>query len=119
MSEGGLRERFRALREFEAARAPSFEQTLARAELGAAPARSWWRWAPAAAAAAAALGLALALPRPSSRPAPLDPGSWAMPTDVLLEVPGMELLREVPAIGIEIDSPSPPPRTGWNRRIRA
>ena len=40
-----------------------------------------------------------------------------MPTDVLLEGPGMELLREVPAIGTDIGDPSPPLRTGWNRRI--
>jgi hypothetical protein len=117
MSDEGLRERFQALRETEAAEATSFEETLARAEVRGASPRSRWLWAPAAAAAAAALWLVLALPGSSPRPAPLDPGTWTMPTDVLLEVPGTELLREVPAIGTEIDGPSAPLRTGWNRRV--
>ena len=117
MSDERLRERFQALREAEAAEATSFERSLARAEAGAASPRSRWLWAPLAAAAAAGLWLVLAPPGSSPGPAPLDPGTWAMPTDVLLEGPGMELLREVPAIGTDIGDPSPPLRTGWNRRI--
>ena len=113
MSDERLRERFQALREVEAGRAPRFEHTLERAEASRAGSRSRWLLAPAAAVAVAAtFWLVLARPTPRPQPAPFDPGSWAMPTDVLLDMPGAELLREMPAIGTGIDGPPPPLRTG-------
>ena len=118
MTDERLRERFQALREAEAELAPSFGRTLARAEETQASPRLRWLWVPAAAASIALIWLLFALPPVPARPAPLDPGSWAMPTDVLLEMPGAALLHELPAIGSGIENPSPRMRTSWiHRRI--
>jgi len=45
------------------------------------------------------------------RSAALDPvrfgdGLWRAPTDFLLDVPGAELLRSIPALGLELSTPS-------------
>ena len=116
MSDERLRERFQALREREAEAAPAFEHTLARARAGQAPARRRWLWMPAAAAVALLLAVLVFSPAPP-QPAPLSPGTWAMPTDVLLEVPGSHLLRDVPAIGTGLERPPAPLETGWQRRF--
>lgn len=103
MNEESLRERFRALREAEARQAPTFEQTLLRAEPSSSGFRSGWLLTPAVAFGAALWLLVLALPGASPRPEPLGSGWWTTPTDVLLDVPGSDLLHEVPAIGAGIE----------------
>ncbi len=115
-----LRERFHALRRKDASDAPDFRATLSRArsrEAALVGARRGWLWAPALAAAAALTALAILLPSVGPEPAPWTPGRWAMPTDVLLDVPGSELLRELPWFGTDRDRPVAPPRTSSLRRI--
>jgi hypothetical protein len=99
-----LRERFAALRQEEAAQTPEFD-------LHRVPARERRRrLSPArifavTACVAVAVSVALWLRPASSRQQP-EPGSpvvsiteWKAPTDFLLETPGRDLLRTVPAIG--------------------
>lgn len=118
MSDGKLRARFEALRAEDERAAPSFAQTVAaaraRAEDADAPGRRWL-WAPVLAAAAIALVLLLARPEPPP-PSAWSPDRWAMPTDVLLELPGAELLRDAPSIGVPRSPSDLPPRTSDPRR---
>jgi len=94
-----MREAFRELRRAESAGAPSFARTLAAARSRKLPRVLGWRpWLAAAAVVAAALWFA---PRAAREPAPPAAwigslGTWAAPTDVLLETPGRELLRDLP-----------------------
>lgn len=96
--DGDLRRRFDALRDEEARAAPQFGLPAAR------PVRL--RLAPAGLAAAAivvvAAGVWLAVrPSESDWGAPgLDLGTtgWVSPTDFLLETPGLDLLRTIPAV---------------------
>jgi hypothetical protein len=115
-----LREAFRALRRAESAEAPSFARTLAAARSRRTPRALGWRpLAATAAAAAAALAVALWLvPRPAHEPAPPAArigslGTWATPTDVLLETPGRGLLRDLPHWEVPL---APEPREGGERR---
>jgi hypothetical protein len=105
-----LRDRFAALRREEEANAPGF---TARREARRAPVR---RRAPAVLLAAVACLVAFAaaglwMRTASHRPHP-EPGQtavslmeWKPPTDFLLETPGREMLRTVPAFG--------PLHNGW------
>jgi hypothetical protein len=94
-----LREAFRELRRVESAGAPSFARTLAAAGSREVPRALGWR---PLLAAAATVAIALwFVPRPVSEPAPPAArfgslGAWATPTDVLLETPGRDLLRDLP-----------------------
>ena len=107
-----LQGRFTRLRREEAARPPTFARTLAaarsRIELRAR------RWVSAATVALIAAGIALAIwlvrpSGPSDRESTMDVaeiafdetsiGTWGGPTDELLDVPGMDLLGDVPALG--------------------
>ncbi len=112
MVDDDLRERFRALRREDLRAAPEYSNTVSRARsegIGDAPSMRPWRWAPAAVVVAAMLWIALSRTEPSSAPesALWQPGHWAMPTDVLLELPGSALLRELPAIGVDGSTKDP------------
>lgn len=103
-----IREHFDALRRQDDARAPDFATTLtqtrARAVKRPQPRAGWWL-ATAAAAGVALLWL-VRVEAPPTTPAATDDfavgtpsaagdfavGGWRMPTDVLLETPGIELL---------------------------
>lgn len=104
MDDRDLRDHFERMQREEAARAPAFAHTLARANAASRTGRATPRWLWGACAAAAALLLWLALPPSPAPPSPAlpawQPDRWAMPTDVLLEVPGAELLHDLPEITI-------------------
>jgi len=94
-----LREAFRELRRVESAGAPSFARTLAAARSRKAPRAFGWR--PLAAAAAALAVTLWFVPRLAREPAPAAAqigslGAWTTSTDVLLETPGRDLLRDLP-----------------------
>ncbi len=103
-NDADLRQRFGRMRHEEAQTAPGFEHTLTRARARTA-ASSRLRW-PIGAAALTALGVAglmLWLGGPIATPDTGDElqlgeavGAWRMPTDVLLDTPGSELLRTLP-----------------------
>ena len=91
---------------------PTFARTLAAARSRIEPRAR--RWVSAAAVAPIAAGIALAIwlvrpPGPSDRESTMDVaaiafdetsiGTWGGPTDELLDVPGMDLLGDVPALG--------------------
>ena len=123
MADDDLRERFRALRREDARAAPEYEHTLTRAQAndaGVAPSRWPRRWVTAV-AVAAALWIALPTSEPPSAPELWQLGRWAMPTDVLLDLPGSALLRELPAIGVDraTKDPAASLRTPSIRRIPA
>jgi hypothetical protein len=110
MSDERLRERFEKLRREEAADTPGFDAVRARAASGPAQ-RGFGAWPVAAAAAVVLLALVWSnVPGdpPTPRMTPFEPGRWAMPTDVLLEMPGSELLRELPEIGTPAPDPNAP-----------
>jgi hypothetical protein len=134
-----LRERFQALRAEDARRAPDFADLLARAQApeaipiarprrGRPPARAL-RWTLAAGAlAAAAIAGILAVPRDAhddfetlvrTFSSQVGSGLWRSPTDGLLEVPGIELVRSVPAIGGRPRWPSPLPDAAGPRGARS
>lgn len=122
MSDDDLRQRFQRLRHDDQRGTPSFRQTLERADERRRLALGW-RWAPVLATAGAAAAIALLVSRdaPEPAPAPFAPGQWVMPTDVLLELPGSTLLREVPSLGTPPLPLAPPaPRqSGLLRRTLA
>jgi len=94
-----LREAFRELRRAESTDVPSFARTLAAARSRRAPRMLGWR--PLLATAAAAAVALWFLPRPAHEPAAPAAwigslGTWTTPTDVLLETPGRDLLRDLP-----------------------
>lgn len=116
-----LRARFQRLREHEARSAPDFDAVLRRDGAGR-PLRRGRLWAPALAVAIATALVVALWPRKAPMPpetALWTAGDWAMPTDVLLELPGSELLRELPEIGREPGAASPPQsrRTRLERTI--
>ena len=118
MNDDDLRARFQALREREAAEAPPY-----RRPVRGAAARHWAPRLGLAAAAAGALALWLAVGRPGTPPASpertgFDPTRWAMPTDVLLELPGHELLSELPPLP-HPDPDAPAARRGSVQEIHA
>ena len=98
-----LRDACARRRREEAEAAPAFERSLAAARRAEGPARGGWRRASLLGALPAAAAVALALwiggsPEPQGDPAELglqEAGAWYAPTDVLLETPGSELLREM------------------------
>ena len=113
--EERLRKRFRSLRAEDSARAPDFEPMLERARLEAAGdvhvlrprRRIRWTLLAGTLAAAALTGVMLVTSDGgddfdalvASYTAEVGGGSWSSPTDGLLEVPGIELMRTVPTIG--------------------
>jgi len=109
----GLRHAFEALRREDATRAPGLEALLARARAPAArpPRAAAWL---AVAGAAAALALLLLWRGPSVPPpppsGPFAVGSLSVPSDVLLETPGRDLLREAPRALVPLPELPAPPR---------
>lgn len=112
-----LRRRFERLRVEESAQAPDYAEFVARSPRTSA--RPAGFSGPLLALSAAAV-LALALwwgatfvtsLREAEAPR-FSPGEWAMPTDVLLDLPG---LATPPRFGLPIDSESiaPVPRSPW------
>lgn len=110
-----LRRRFAALRNFDAARAPTFEalrpQAATRRSAGS-DARLWRLWKPVAGFAFAAAAALVFFGQPDRTPSEAG-GEWAieawhMPTDALLDLsslPGDPLLHEMPSIEVlPIDS---------------
>lgn len=104
--EWDLRARFHTLRTEEAARAAPFTAPPARpARVGRAPRRL-----AAAAAVAAAAVLLWTATRQGAEPDRfqlLSAAAWRAPTDFLLETPGRELLRDLPAVGAVSDLRGP------------
>jgi len=114
---------FRALREEDARKAPSFEESMIRARRAAdraAPGRGADRWASprvrrgvlwgGGLLAAAALAGLLLLPGPGSSDAAFEHavrsymsnpagGAWRSPTDALLDLPGSRVLSTRPRVG--------------------
>jgi hypothetical protein len=112
-----LRERFEALRRDDARDLPGFAASLKARARRPAAGRAWI-WAPACAAAlGAALALWLPRPQPTPMPAPWQTGGWRMPTDVLLDVPGSQLLRELPELHTPHFLPGGPERPAPSRRM--
>lgn len=97
MNDDDLRRRFRSLRQAESAAAGDYRRPV-RETRGR---RAW----PGLVAGAALAGVAAWLVLPLVRSAPdapetgTGPVGWAMPTDVLLDLPGHELLSTPPRIG--------------------
>jgi hypothetical protein len=98
-----LRDAFARLRREEAEAAPRFERSLAAARRTEGPAPGGWRRASLLGALPVAAAVALAIwiggsPEPEGDWAEAglhEVGAWYAPTDVLLETPGSELLREI------------------------
>ncbi len=94
--DSSLRAAFDALRRDEAARAPSFQQLLAEPR----PRTPMWRPVLVAGSAVALLAAVWistsVLQEPEAMPDLCSIGAWHTPTDVLLETPGRELLRDLP-----------------------
>lgn len=112
MSDERLREHFRALRESEEGQAPALGPLLTTEARPPAKWRVAWLLAPAV-AIAAALWLVVTPPAPTPvRTAPTVTEWWTTPTDALLDVPGVDLLRDVPAIGADFEPTPLPPRSG-------
>lgn len=138
-----LRERFQQLRSEDRAAAPDFavmfEQARAEAAAGGAAevgvahpvrprgfqrvARSRWMWAGGSVAAAAAVA-ALLLFHPGARADRefvrtvrefAESTRWRSPTDMLLDLPGSEIMRSIPRVG----SPSWTGAAGTPRRLRS
>jgi len=118
MSDDDLRRRFEALRLDEANRAPGFEALRHRGDAASRRLRrqSRWRWVWAPALATCGAVAWIAFPRaPEVSLASWELGRWAAPTDVLLELPGSALLREVPSL--EIDLAAPISNTGYTQTL--
>jgi hypothetical protein len=108
MPDQDLRDRFAALRQHDAAGAPSFEAVRAAARSG--PEVHWSRSPILAAAAVVLLAVtAFVVLRPRGPRAPLvslASTRWQSPTDFLLQVPGAEYLNTVPKLTYRIDIPA-------------
>jgi len=111
-----LRESFTALRRQDAARAPGLAETLSAAR--SRPARPHARWWLVTATTA---GLVLLFATRVEPPVSSDDfavGSWRMPSDVLLETPGSELLGSPAFQTFEESTDLPTPgRIGPQSRI--
>jgi hypothetical protein len=105
LRDDDLRMRFAALRREEEMLAPAFE--LPRGDLAA----RGWRWSAGTLMAAAVCAITItvavvllrlvpAAPRGSNSSPVASLSQWRSPTDFLLETPGREMLRSVPAIGV-------------------
>jgi hypothetical protein len=117
-----LRARFAELRREETALAPDF----------VVPSRSWvepvGRWSAGrlaavtaclAAMVTGAVWLGMAPPKPGGNGQPVASlMEWKAPTDFLLQTPGRELLRTVPAIGVWHDYTGAPGERGKFPRVR-
>lgn len=126
--EDELKERYRALRRFDAARVPEFKSILARdrSDRGAAGASFFERWRRPglvlALSAAAGFFLWSGRDVPVRQDGEWTAGQWATPTDVLLDlstIPGNRLLHEVPSFApppLEVPDGAHHPTT--DRRIR-
>ena len=96
-----LRDRFARLRQEDRSRVPAF-----RAPVAGAPSKPMW---PVRIALAAAIALIVFLiarpdgPSAGSLHVDLRAASWRSPTDFLLETPGRDMLRHVPAVGAPDD----------------
>jgi hypothetical protein len=122
-----LRERFQQLRSEDRSAAPDFAALIARVRdgspeaVGPAPVgreagfdRPWWwarRWVWAAGSLAAAAAVAAVMVfHPAGRADrefertvrafAAASGGWRTPTDVLLDIPGSEITRTVPRVGV-------------------
>jgi hypothetical protein len=105
MDDTEIRQRFARLREADQESAPSFAQTYGRARARRSL-RATRRVRPlviatAAAVVIAAIGLAYARSLSPSAATP-EIATWRAPTDVLLRIPGSELLGEMPALGTSV-----------------
>jgi hypothetical protein len=99
-SDDLLRARFRALADQEAADAPAFSRERIEAHRALARARRVWRTTSATiVVGVAAAVMLIAWPRTPPLEFDLSGVSWYTPTDFLLDTPGSELLRSIPAIG--------------------
>lgn len=129
-----LRAAFQRLRREEAESAPELEHLLTRARVDdrdeGVGAR--WRWLIALAATAGIAALVLTsiqrgeheAPDLAATPTPttdrdvassFELGRWTMPTDVLLDLPGSDLLERIPEIGATPLAPfeTTPPDSSW------
>ena len=117
-NDADLRERFGRMRREEAEAAPGFRHTLTRARArSAASSRLRWPIGAAALTALSVVGLMLWLAGPIATPDTSDEvplgeavGAWRMPTDVLLDTPGSELLRTLPDLRSPAELRLPGPR---------
>jgi len=138
-----LRERFQQLRSEERAAAPDFAELVERARAGSDPGagiagrdsrtarpgglhrvlRSPWIWAGGSVVAAAAVA-ALMLLHPGARADRefertvrefAESTRWTSPTDMLLELPGSEIMKSIPRVG----APSWTDVAGTPRRLRS
>jgi hypothetical protein len=104
MDESELRRRFARLRESDQKGVPSFAQTYSRTRARQHARGSLRARTLVVGAAAAVLLAAVWLARTrsvSSEPAsPIS--TWSAPTDVLLRIPGSELLGAMPALGTSV-----------------
>lgn len=109
-----LRTAFAALRAEDADRAPPLEHVLGRAEARRRPRARPVRWLLAATAAAALGGLLLRSGAPPEAPGAVrfEPGRLRVPSDVLLELPGQDLLGTAPRPVVPLPPlPGPPERS--------
>lgn len=104
VDEREIRRRFARLREDDKESAPSFAQTYGRAHAQRRP-RATLRARTLVVGAAATVALAAVwLARARSVSSELTPTimTWSAPTDVLLRIPGSELLGAMPALGTSV-----------------
>ena len=106
-----LRDRFARLRHEDRSRVPAF-----RAPVAGEASKPMWPIPIAIAAAIALIAFVIARPdgpREASLHVDLGAASWQSPTDFLLNTPGRDMLRRVPAVG------SPDDWTPFDPRTRA
>ena len=104
MDDSEIRRRFARLREADQERAPSFAQTYGRAHAQRRP-RATLRARTLVVGAAAAVAVAAVwLARTRSVSPDFTPTimTWSAPSDVLLRIPGSEVLGAMPALGASV-----------------
>ena len=104
MDENELRRRFARLREADQERAPSFVQTYGRAHAQRRSRAALRTRTLVVGAAAAVLLAAVWMNRARSHSPDFAPTitTWSAPTDVLLRIPGSEVLGAMPALGTSV-----------------
>ncbi|HYL55935.1 MAG TPA: hypothetical protein VEU73_10225 [Gemmatimonadales bacterium] len=98
--ENGLRARFAALGREESVGAPDFRRMLAAARTRPRSGRRHVRFVAAAALVLVTLVAILTMRHGHRTPVDLAGVRVRVPTDFLLQVPGAELLRTVPRLGV-------------------